>query len=148
MCGICGIVTPGGPSRQAVGLMSDAIRHRGPDDDGFYSDDFATLGHRRLSIIDLGGGHQPITNEDGSLWIVFNGEIYNYRELRDRLSRAIASRPAVTPRSFAPLRGAPGEVSRGAARHVRVRYLGHPRALPVPGPRPSGTEAALLRSSG
>jgi asparagine synthase (glutamine-hydrolysing) len=85
MCGICGIVTPGGPSRQAVGLMSDAIRHRGPDDDGFYSDDFATLGHRRLSIIDLGGGHQPITNEDGSLWIVFNGEIYNYRELRDRL---------------------------------------------------------------
>jgi asparagine synthase (glutamine-hydrolysing) len=79
------MVPGGGPSRQAVGLMSDAIRHRGPDDDGFYSDDFAALGHRRLSIIDLGGGHQPITNEDRSLWIVFNGEIYNYRELRDRL---------------------------------------------------------------
>jgi asparagine synthase (glutamine-hydrolysing) len=88
MCGICGIVAPGGVSRSAVGLMSDAIRHRGPDDEGFYSDGVAALGHRRLSIIDLAGGHQPLTNEDGSLWIVFNGEIYNYRELRDRLVSA------------------------------------------------------------
>ena len=88
MCGICGIVAPGGVSRPAVSLMSDAIRHRGPDDEGFYSDGVAALGHRRLSIIDLEGGHQPLSNEDGSLWIVFNGEIYNYRELRERLVSA------------------------------------------------------------
>jgi len=89
MCGICGIVAlPGGVSGPTVGLMSDALRHRGPDDEGLYSDGVAALGHRRLSIIDLDGGHQPLTNEDGSLWIVFNGEIYNYRELRDRLVRA------------------------------------------------------------
>jgi asparagine synthase (glutamine-hydrolysing) len=65
--------------------MADAIAHRGPDDHGVFINGVAGLGHRRLSIIDLGGGHQPMTNEDGSLWIVFNGEIYNYQELRNRL---------------------------------------------------------------
>ena len=74
--------------------MITAIRHRGPDDSGtFYSEQIddncsaarAALGHRRLSIIDLGGGHQPLANEDGTIWIAFNGEIYNYRELRQEL---------------------------------------------------------------
>jgi len=65
--------------------MLDPIRHRGPDDEGIYCGRQITLGHRRLSIIDLSTGHQPLSNEDGSVWIVFNGEIYNYRELRPYL---------------------------------------------------------------
>jgi asparagine synthase (glutamine-hydrolysing) len=65
--------------------MCDRIEHRGPDDEGFYVEGGVALGMRRLSIIDLFTGHQPISNEDGSVWIVFNGEIYNYREIRDLL---------------------------------------------------------------
>ncbi len=65
--------------------MCDQIIHRGPDDSGYYVEGGCALGMRRLSIIDLAGGHQPISNEDGSVWIVFNGEIYNYQELRDLL---------------------------------------------------------------
>ena len=67
--------------------MNEALRHRGPDDSGVYMDpDGDTgLGHRRLSIIDLDGGQQPISDEDGTLTIVFNGEIYNYREVKKRL---------------------------------------------------------------
>ena len=65
--------------------MADAIRHRGPDDEGFYVAGPIGLGFRRLSIIDLSGGHQPLSNENGTVWIVFNGEIYNYRTLREEL---------------------------------------------------------------
>ena len=65
--------------------MCDQIRHRGPDDEGFYVDGGCVLGHRRLSIIDLETGHQPISNKDGTVWVVFNGEIYNYRQLREEL---------------------------------------------------------------
>jgi asparagine synthase (glutamine-hydrolysing) len=64
--------------------MADSLRHRGPDDEGFYSGGGIGLAHRRLSIIDLEGGHQPLSNEDGSVWIVFNGEIYNFDELNRR----------------------------------------------------------------
>ena len=64
--------------------MADSLRHRGPDDEGFYSGGGIGLAHRRLSIIDLEGGHQPLSNEDGSVWIVFNGEIYNFEELNRR----------------------------------------------------------------
>ena len=66
--------------------MCDPIRHRGPDDAGYYTDGGCGIGMRRLSIIDLNTGHQPISNEDGSVWIVFNGEIYNYQELRADLA--------------------------------------------------------------
>jgi asparagine synthase (glutamine-hydrolysing) len=69
-----------------VEAMMAAMSHRGPDDDGIYSEPYVALGHRRLSIIDLHSGHQPLTNEDGSVVVVFNGEIYNYRELRAELS--------------------------------------------------------------
>ena len=62
--------------------MCDAIRHRGPDDEGFHIDGNCGLGMRRLSIIDLSTGHQPISNEDGTVWVVFNGEVYNYQDLR------------------------------------------------------------------
>jgi len=85
MCGICGIVsseTAPPPDPHVVARMSRVMTHRGPDEEGSYCDERAVLGVRRLSIIDLAGGHQPMTNEDGSLRIVFNGEIYNYRELR------------------------------------------------------------------
>jgi asparagine synthase (glutamine-hydrolysing) len=91
MCGIAGFATRQGDriEEQAqaavVGRMCDVIRHRGPDDEGFFVGDGVGLGMRRLSIIDLSGGHQPIRNEDGTIWVVFNGEIYNYRELRAEL---------------------------------------------------------------
>jgi asparagine synthase (glutamine-hydrolysing) len=92
MCGIAGFVD----SPVAVPLMADdatarvrqmcdVIRHRGPDDEGFRIEPGVALGMRRLSIIDVAGGHQPIANEDGTVWIVFNGEVYNFRELRAEL---------------------------------------------------------------
>ena len=65
--------------------MAAALRHRGPDDEGFYSDNHAALAHTRLSIIDLSTGRQPLANEDETIWIVFNGEIYNFQELRKEL---------------------------------------------------------------
>jgi asparagine synthase (glutamine-hydrolysing) len=67
--------------------MTDVIKHRGPDDEGFFTKDNVGLGFRRLSIIDLNTGHQPLSNEDDSIWIVFNGEIYNFPELREMLTR-------------------------------------------------------------
>jgi asparagine synthase (glutamine-hydrolysing) len=86
MCGIAGFVLREGiADSAAVRLMCDQIRHRGPDDEGFYSNGTCALGMRRLSVIDLEHGHQPISNEDGTIWVVFNGEIYNFQELRDRL---------------------------------------------------------------
>jgi asparagine synthase (glutamine-hydrolysing) len=83
MCGIAGFVRLDQPAqRSLVQAMCDEIRHRGPDDEGVYVDGGCGIGMRRLSIIDLSTGHQPMCNEDGSVWIVFNGEIYNYQELR------------------------------------------------------------------
>jgi asparagine synthase (glutamine-hydrolysing) len=84
MCGIAGMVASGAApvSRQQLQQMCDAMVHRGPDDAGYLVDSRVALGMRRLSIIDLAGGHQPIGNEDDSVVVVFNGEIYNYRELR------------------------------------------------------------------
>src|SRR6185295_12299418 len=89
MCGIVGIAgSAGRPVDDAVlRSMNDAIWHRGPDDDGYLVRDRVGLGMRRLSIIDVAGGRQPIHNEDKSVWAVFNGEIYNYAELRDDLQR-------------------------------------------------------------
>jgi asparagine synthase (glutamine-hydrolysing) len=85
MCGIAGALTFGGDStavsESAIRRMTDAIQYRGPDDDGFYLSPRVGLGHRRLSIIDLNTGKQPIANEDRTVWIVYNGEIYNYVEL-------------------------------------------------------------------
>jgi len=87
MCGIAGILNLDGapPSSSRVGAMLDALTHRGPDDSGVRVEGPCALGHRRLSIIDVAGGHQPMTNEDGSLWITFNGEIFNYLEIREWL---------------------------------------------------------------
>lgn len=90
MCGIAGFVSREAPSDAPAILrrMTDAIRHRGPDDDGHYEGAPAFLGQRRLSIVDLSGGHQPMTNEDGTLWIVYNGEIFNHADTRPVLERA------------------------------------------------------------
>ncbi|CAK9102345.1 Asparagine synthetase [glutamine-hydrolyzing] 1, partial [Durusdinium trenchii] len=100
MCGIAGACwTPDGDpvSPETLKRMTGALRHRGPDDEGFFHSGDSDgnphrvacgLGHRRLSIIVLSGGHQPLSNEDGTVWIAFNGEIYNYRELRPALEAA------------------------------------------------------------
>jgi asparagine synthase (glutamine-hydrolysing) len=96
MCGIAGFVeslssaTRFGPdaSRALIHSMCDVIRHRGPDDEGVWVEEGVALGMRRLSIIDLSTGHQPIHNEDRTVWIVFNGEIYNFQELRRELEAA------------------------------------------------------------
>jgi asparagine synthase (glutamine-hydrolysing) len=88
MCGICGKLNFDRDERVPQSLlkaMADSILHRGPDDDGYYASGQIGLGFRRLSIIDLAGGHQPLSNEDGTIWIVFNGEIYNFQELREGL---------------------------------------------------------------
>lgn len=90
MCGICGIysfnvLTP--ESESIVRKMNSVQIHRGPDDEGYYRDRKIALGMRRLSIIDLVTGHQPISNESGEIWVIFNGEIYNFRELRQELEK-------------------------------------------------------------
>src|SRR2546428_14141557 len=88
MCGICGIrmLDPTQPvDKGRLRRMCDVLRHRGPDDEGVTVDGATGLGSRRLSIVDVAGGHQPMANEDGSLWIVLNGEIYNHAALRPGL---------------------------------------------------------------
>jgi len=112
MCGICGVYTFNEPLTYPFSLkkMADIIRHRGPDDEGFFFNSDNTIakikdnfninankiknikgcgnvgfGHRRLSIIDISGGHQPLSNEDQTVWITYNGEIYNFQELKDSL---------------------------------------------------------------
>src|SRR6185503_15914921 len=89
MCGITGFVRNDGKpvDEQLLARMNDAIRHRGPDEDGFYINGSVGLAMRRLAIIDLKSGQQPIHNQDRTSWIVFNGEIYNYLELREKLEK-------------------------------------------------------------
>jgi asparagine synthase (glutamine-hydrolysing) len=91
MCGIAGLLNLNGappPERPALAAMIHTLHHRGPDGYGFFSDPACGLAHARLSIIDLSEGHQPIHNEDRSVWVVFNGEVFNYIELRAELLRA------------------------------------------------------------
>ena len=88
MCGVCGVFHIDRAElvdRTTLAEMNRTILHRGPDDDGFYVDGNVGLAMRRLSIIDIGTGHQPISNEQGDLWIVYNGELYNHLELRKQL---------------------------------------------------------------
>jgi len=87
MCGIAGFVNtaPATGAEAILRRMLDRIRHRGPDDSGIYCDPHAMLGHRRLSIVDVAGGHQPMSNETGSVWITYNGEVFNHADLRPAL---------------------------------------------------------------
>ena len=97
MCGIAGIINGG--NEQLLAGMNDIMSHRGPDDAGlkWFADSRSGMSQRRLSIIDLSpGGHQPMTNETGDLWIVFNGEIYNYPVLRQELGGVPVTMPVST----------------------------------------------------
>src|SRR5258706_14629252 len=87
MCAVCGVINKNGQpvAPELIKTMARTMHHRGPDDEGYYTSGSAALGFRRLSIIDLSTGHQPMSNEDDTLWIVFNGEIYNFQELRAEL---------------------------------------------------------------
>ena len=85
MCGIAGFVGKVKNPKKVLKQMTDRIIHRGPDAEGFFIKDDVALGQRRLSIIDIEGGKQPMFSEDGSLVVVFNGEIYNYQELKKEL---------------------------------------------------------------
>ena len=87
MCGIAGFLDNTKGKKKIIKNMTDRIAHRGPDAEGFYTDEYVALGHRRLSIIDLSTGNQPMFNEDENLVVVFNGEIYNYPELKDKLKK-------------------------------------------------------------
>src|SRR5262245_61574035 len=90
MCGIAGFVsyTPPSDADSVIVRMTDSLRHRGPDDSAVYSDALAYLGHRRLSIIDLAAGRQPMANEQGHIWVTYNGEVFNHLDLRRELERA------------------------------------------------------------
>jgi asparagine synthase (glutamine-hydrolysing) len=90
MCGICGVLAlkgGRGASQEELRAMAGVISHRGPDDEGYYATAPVGFGFRRLSIVDLAGGHQPMSNEDGTVWIVFNGEIYNHALYRQELEQ-------------------------------------------------------------
>ena len=86
MCGINGIVSKDKNKEKIIKEMNKKINHRGPDAEGIYTDEYVALGHKRLSIIDLSGGNQPIYNEDESILIVYNGEVFNYKELKSELT--------------------------------------------------------------
>lgn len=87
MCGITGFISKHSDKKKIIKEMTDKLIHRGPDGEGYYIDDMVALGHRRLSIIDVANGEEPIYNEDENIILVFNGEIYNYLELKDELSK-------------------------------------------------------------
>ena len=90
MCGICGIYNFNKDrpiSKEIMNNMNRALVHRGPDDEGIFLGEFIGIGHRRLSIIDIKGGKQPMSNEDNSIWVTYNGEIYNYRDLSEHLTK-------------------------------------------------------------
>ena len=86
MCGIAGIINISSPPQKPLmEKMCGIMKHRGPDGEGYYAEGAVALGHRRLSIIDLEGGKQPLSNEDGTVWITYNGEIYNFPDIRKEL---------------------------------------------------------------
>ena len=127
--------------------MTDAIVHRGPDEEGFYSDGRMNLGIRRLSIIDLETGHQPVHNEDKSLWTVFNGEIYNFQELRrDLMERGHTfytdhSDTEVIVHLYEEYGD---ELSRSNERNVRHCLMGFAKGQIASDKRPDGSQAAFL----
>ena len=148
MCGIAGFVTtrPASGSEATLARMTDAIRHRGPDDSGFYHDEWAHLGHRRLSIIDVAGGHQPMANETRTLWITYNGEIFNHADLRPALEQAghrYTSRSDTETILHAYEQHGPDSLA-AFPRDVRFRHLGPPAPPAFLRARPPGHQAVLL----
>ncbi len=152
MCGIFGILnlTGGPPVDKEEGIRcTDALHHRGPDDSGFFSAPEIFLGHRRLSIIDLQTGRQPIFNEDGSRCIVFNGEVFNYRDIRQELIELGPSlHHPIRYRSGAARLGGMGSGLPGAlSRHVQLRHLGRASASSCFSPA-TGWESSRCSSPG
>ena len=160
MCGICGIIGSGNDdlAESRVREMMRRIEHRGPDEDGVLVRRRAVLGMRRLSIIDLGGGSQPVYNEDGTVGVVFNGEIYNFpRAARGaREPRPPVSHPLRHRSDRSRLRGMGRALPRASPRDVCLRAVGRPRRTQgrpsgrpgSAGSRSAGHQAALLRRGG
>ena len=150
MCGITGIFDTRGQrsvDRAVLERMNTSQAHRGPDGEGTHVEPGVGLGHRRLSIIDLATGQQPIYNEDGSVVVVFNGEIYNYQALIPELvALGHVFRTRSDTEVIVHAWEAWGErVRRALPRHVRLRAVGPQARDAVPGARPPRREAALLR---
>ena len=126
MCGIFGKYAVDGITTESLERMARVLVHRGPDDVGFYVNGPVGLGNRRLSIIDIEGGRQPISNEDGTMWIVFNGEIYNYRLLREPVRVAGAPLPNVDRYGgdCPSLRGRRSGMRSASRGHVCLCHLG------------------------
>ena len=151
MCGIVGQLRPAGHPvpHELLARMCAGLEHRGPDSRGIHRDGRVGLGIQRLRVIDLDTGDQPIYNEDRSVVVVLNGEIYNYRELRAELQ---AARPPLRHAGRhrgdrPPLRGARRRLRPPPARHVRVRAVGPPPPAAAARPRPRRQEAAAVRAA-
>ena len=153
MCGICGLVVArrrATPTPPSLAAMNETLVHRGPDSAGAFAEGPVALAMRRLSIIDLAGGDQPIGNEDGRIQVVQNGEIYNYRELRERL-RAAGHRfrdRAATPRCSSTSTRSAGPASCEQLRGMfAIALWDRLERPPGAGPRPLRDQAALLPAS-
>ena len=149
MCGIAGRVNtdPARPiNRARLEAMTTAVAHRGPDADGFYVGAGVGLGHRRLSILDLATGDQPLSNEDGRFWVVFNGEIFNFADTRAELETAGHHFRTNTDTEVSSTRTRSGatQPSSDSAACSRMRS-GKPDAPAAARPRSPGHQAALLR---
>ena len=152
MCGIAGLVDlrPCRDEADALKRICARMAHRGPDGDGVHVDGPVALAHRRLSIIDLAGGVQPMSNQDGTIWVTFNGEIYNFEELKRELcSLAIALSTRSIPRcSCTRTSNWVKRLRPAVSGHVRLRHLGLATARRVPGARPCRQEASFLCRAG
>ncbi len=150
MCGIVGMLDLNGRrdvSRELLSRINEVQHHRGPDECGLHVEPGVGLGHRRLSIIDVSTGQQPLYNEDGSVVIVYNGEIYNYQELIPELT-ALGHRFRTKSDTEVIVHAweAWGEALRRAlSRHVRVRAVGSQSQDAVSRPRQARRQAAVLR---
>ena len=127
MCGLCGFTGEIVDRDAVLENMTEVITHRGPDSKGFYTDDKISMGFRRLSIIDLDNGSQPIYNEDKTLVLMFNGEIYNYKQLRKELQEKGYGLRGAGSR----LRGMAGGPAEPSAGNVRLCHLEPDRRVPV-----------------
>jgi asparagine synthase (glutamine-hydrolysing) len=129
--------------------MNDSQHHRGPDEGSLHVEPGLGFGHRRLSIIDVATGQQPLFNEDGSVVVVFNGEIYNFQDLIPELEAAWPPLPyQERHRGHRPRLGAMGRaLCRALSRHVRLRAVGPQPPDAVPGARPAGRQAVALRGA-
>ena len=146
MCGIAGIISA--DNNHVITDMTKVMIHRGPDEEGYYHDDVISLGQRRLSIIDLDGGRQPISNEDDNLQLICNGEIYNSPELRQKLIQT--GHIFKTSTDVEVILHLYEEHSQGlrqvSSRDVRFCYLGQNEQGPFPGKGPLGAKTIVFLS--